>query len=251
MTIKILQLNILKGKYLPLIVAYIQKQRFDVVTMQEVTGGTFTLGEKDIFTTLKSSLSMHGEMVQDIHNPGTDNYYGSAILFSDTFKLTRKDIVRVAPVADINITKQAEWKEIKRSAISLALKKGEKEFNIVTTHGAWSNSPYDSPDKIDQAKRISDYLLTLTNPFIFTGDLNVVSETEVVRLYERAGSNLSKRYGVTNTLNPRTHYVKKLFPPGLAVDFIFASSQVNVMQFSVIETPDLSDHFGLSATVEL
>lgn len=234
---------------MPAILSYIRSHRFDIVTFQEVTGGAFSKHGDNTLETLKKGLGMEGEIVYDLVNRATPkNYYGSAVLYSSEISLVSTKEVRTAPIADISVQEPQFWKELKRSALSLTLQKDGVTFEVVTTHGAWSNRPDDTPLKVEQAERISAHLKTLKVPFIFTGDLNVDSSTEVVRLYEETAVNLIKTHGLTNTLNPRTHYVKKLFPAGLAVDYIFASRGITVSEFGVVETPDLSDHFGLRAS---
>jgi len=178
MSISILQLNILKGQYLPTIIDYIQKNNFDVVTMQEVTGGGFGKISEDIFEVLKSSLAFKGNITLDIVDPtNSKNYYGTAALYSPRIDCLQENILRTTPITHIYPSEQSQWRKIKRSAIALTLKKGGVEFDVITTHGAWSNRPDDNPDKIDQAKTISAYLTSLTTPFVFTGDLNVTSDT--------------------------------------------------------------------------
>ena len=65
-------------------------------------------------------------------------------------------------------------------------------------------------------------------------------------------TNLIVKNKVTNTLNPRVHYArKKLFPPGLAVDYIYISKHFKQKKFKVLKNLDLSDHFGLESELEL
>jgi endonuclease/exonuclease/phosphatase family metal-dependent hydrolase len=48
-----------------------------------------------------------------------------------------------------------------------------------------------------------------------------------------------------------THAAKQLFPPGLGVDFAFVSKNISVTDFHLVDTPDLSDHLGLSLTIDV
>lgn len=246
------QLNIQKGYFLPDIIRYIKMHSFDILTFQEVTGGTFSKHSNNTFSLLKESLGYRGEMVVDlIDQAKPENFFGSAILFSPLIQLVQKREIRPSPLINVEIKMQHDWKKVIRSALSLTLQKAGITFEAVTTHGAWSNSPYDTPEKIEQAKVIAAHLQTLHTPFFFTADLNVISDTQVVRLYEKSATNLTKKNALTNTLNPHTHYVPGLFPAGLAVDFIFTSPQINVQEFALVDSPDLSDHYGLRTTFEI
>jgi len=246
------QLNIQKGCFLPEIIRYVENNPFDVLTLQEVTGGTFSKNGDDTFTVLKDTLGYEGEMIVDlIDQEQKENYFGSAILFSPSVSLLQKREIRPSPLTYVEIKKHDDWKKIVRSGLALTVTKDSVPFEVVTTHGAWSNSPYDTPEKIKQAEVISTHLQALDSPFIFAADLNVVSDTEVIRLYEKYATNLTKRSALMNTLNPKIHYVPGLFPAGLAVDFIFASPRINVKEFALVDSPDLSDHYGLRTVFEI
>lgn len=248
----LLQLNIQKGYFLPEIIQYVKAHSFDVLTLQEVTGGTFSKNGDDTFALLKDELGYKGEMIVDlIDQARKENYFGSAILFSPSINILQKREIRSSPLTHVEIKMQNDWKKVVRSGLSLTLTKDTVLFEVITTHGAWSNSPYDTPEKIKQADVISAHLQTLTIPFVFAADLNVVSGTEVIRLYEKSAVNLTKKNMLTNTLNPKTHYVSSLFPAGLAVDFIFTSPQIKVKEFALVDSPDLSDHYGLRTIIEL
>ena len=52
-------------------------------------------------------------------------------------------------------------------------------------------------------------------------------------------------------LNFNVHPAKQLLPNGIAVDYIFTSSEFKVHDFRVITTPDLSYHYGLALDVEV
>lgn len=250
--LSLLQLNIQKGHFLPEIIQYVKAHSFDVLTLQEVTGGTFSKNDDGTFALLKDKLGYKGEMIVDlIDQARKENYFGSAILFSPSIILLNKREIRPSPLTHVEIKMQDDWKKVVRSALSLTLQKDNVLFETVTTHGAWSNSPYDTPEKIKQAEVISAHLQTLTVPFVFAADLNVVSETAVIQLYEKSAVNLTKKNMITNTLNPKTHYIPDLFPAGLAVDFVFTSPEIRVKEFALVDSPDLSDHYGLRARLEI
>jgi len=97
-----------------------------------------------------------------------------------------------------------------------------KIIQILTTHSPWTEKPIDTPEKIRFAQKITDYLQTLTYPFILTGDFNMTSSSKTIQIISAFANNLTDKYRLNNTLNPHIHYAKdELFPPGLAVDYIF------------------------------
>lgn len=85
---------------------------------------------------------------------------------------------------------------------------------------------------------------TVSSPWILSGDFNVIADTMVIRSLNEIGRNLASEIGYPNTLNARTHKANHLFPPGLAVDYVYVNRDLDVTSFQLIDTPDLSDHFG-------
>ncbi len=61
---KFLQLNIYKGRCLKELIAYINKEQFDLLHLQEVTSGVLSFAD-DTFETLKRATGLHGTLVMD------------------------------------------------------------------------------------------------------------------------------------------------------------------------------------------
>ncbi len=116
---------------------------------------------------------------------------------------------------------------------------------------AWDITPLDAPYEIKQASILVNYLQTLHQSFILSGDFNVIPETQVVKNFDRLASNLIARYKITSTLNYKTHRVQQLFPPRLAVDYIYTSSDIKVKIFEGGCKQTLSDHLGLHLKAEV
>ena len=131
------------------------------------------------------------------------------------------------------------------SALNLEFELDNRKFNIITTHLAWGSTPDDKEYKIIQARKLHDNLSKIENPFILTGDFNVTPDTQTVYIFNDLGKNWTTKLNVENTLNGRTHAVRQLFPPGLAVDYIFTSPGIDVKSFRLVDEVNLSDHFGL------
>jgi endonuclease/exonuclease/phosphatase family metal-dependent hydrolase len=126
-----------------------------------------------------------------------------------------------------------------------------KIFTVVTSHLVRGRASEDKPYKANQAKILLNFLKTLKNPFILTGDFNLNPQTQIVDSFSQLAKNLILQKGITNTLNPRTHRLKELFPKGMAVDYIFVSEGIGVLDFHLVDHPDISDHLGLSLTFQV
>src|SRR3989344_386643 len=71
--IKVIQINIYKGRYLEDLIRFLKKEDPDFVTMQEVTEGGFNLcadKSASVFDLLHDRLGMHGEYYGDLKLKG-------------------------------------------------------------------------------------------------------------------------------------------------------------------------------------
>lgn len=252
--IKILQLNIFRGKFIDTIINYIKKNDFDIVHLQEVTTG------KVSFNNISCPEHLHASF-QNTHTmeyaktwesaEDTNGSFGNATLYRNFFSLAQKKILRLKPFRKIPDFEKRHVDDDPRLALGLLLSYQEKRFWSLNTHLAWSPTSKDTPEKLSQGKKLVEFIKGINDPFILSGDFNVDTESQIISWLSLYGKNLIAENSLTNTLNPRTHYAKSLFPMGVAVDFIFTAHKIRVENFQVIDEPDLSDHFGLSATLSL
>ena len=255
--IKIFQLNIFKGLYLDRIISYLQQNHFDILCLQEVTGGE--LGKdnsRDCFKELKTGLNYYGELSCDLQNPhDPKSYFGNAIFFHKNYQINNLKTIyaeqnRIVDYQKIITT--PNWAMIPRHCLVLKMQINNIDISILTAHAPWSKYPTDSPEKIEFAKEITTYLQTLKEPFVLTGDFNMQSSSQTIQIINKVSNNLIDEYKVTNTLNSHIHYAaKEIFPAGLAVDYIFTSKDMKINDFKVIDTLDLSDHYGLAVEIDL
>jgi endonuclease/exonuclease/phosphatase family metal-dependent hydrolase len=252
MKIKILQLNILKGQYIDNIVSFVKNNNFDILCLQEVTAGKFSYEEINCLSQINNVLGFNYEKsidIQLIKDP--ESNFGNAILFSKKIKLIKKKIIYFDKYPANRNTVFSLWDKIPRTILSLTLNINNQPFEIVTTHLVWSDKPVDTVDKITQGNQLIKRIKELKTPFVLTGDFNVDQKSSVIQKLSKLARNLTLEHNITNTLNPRTHRIKELFPPGLACDFIFTSKSLPVVDFKLIDSPDLSDHYGLLVEIKI
>ena len=255
MTYSLLDLNILKGKYLDDIINFVNKNRFDICTFQEVTGGIASDdGHTDCFQTLSNSLDLKGELIISFRLKNDSNsYFGNATFFSRKLILAQKELLMLKPYALVDNLPNGDlrWGNNPYSALFLKMRSGNNLFYVVNTHGAWSPIAKDTPEKVRQAKILYQKLRQIKHPFVLTGDFNTVKHTAVIDLYKKLSVNLTEKFAINNTLNSRLHYSRKIVPEGLAVDHIFVSPGIRVKKFTVLSDLDLSDHLPLTLEFEV
>lgn len=251
MQLKFLQLNILKGQFLPEVTKFVKKNRFDVLQFQEVNGGRKSWQGRDTFKKFQNTLGYQGRLAIANHIKGDPHSYaGVATFVKNGLKLGRTKIIGLKRFGTV-IPGKTRVQDYPRCALSQELILGDKHIYLVNAHLAWGPKSDDKKYKAAQAARLLEYLKNLKAPFILSGDFNLDPSTRIVRNFGKLARNLSTFYKIKTTLNPRLHYAKHLFPPGLVVDYIFVSKPIRVKAFRVLEKLDLSDHLGLAAEFEI
>ncbi|OGD63896.1 hypothetical protein A2160_01575 [Candidatus Beckwithbacteria bacterium RBG_13_42_9] len=246
MSLKFLQLNIYKGRLLDKIIAFLKREQFDIIQLQEVCSGRFWEQRLDLFQELKNSLpDYHGELAVSWRlKNDPDSYFGNATFVKSHIKVVSKQTLWLKPYQEFANPLNTRYELYSRCALILDIKISNQPLVIINTHLAWGPTPYDKPFKQKQAKHLISYLRQLKKLFILAGDFNLIPETKIIKSFDKLGQNLTVENGITNTLNPKFHRVKQLFPKGLAVDYIFTHSEIRVKNFELIKE-DLSDHYGL------
>jgi endonuclease/exonuclease/phosphatase family metal-dependent hydrolase len=246
MKIKILQLNIRFGLHLDRIIRYIKENDFDIVNLQEVAGGYFSSDKGNNYEKLIEHTGMEGELAIYVHRTGTvTSFRGNATLYKRNWIMLSNHTIWMKRYKEVDTMKTLDPRKSPRCALCTLLEKDGKQLLVINTHLAWGPTAMDALYKKNQADRLYRWIKNHdTKPFVLTGDFNLNPQTVIVRELSSLGVNLIKRNHVTNTLNPRVHYAKNLFPSGLPVDYIIADKRIKVEKFFV-EQKDLSDHLGL------
>lgn len=271
MVLRLLQLNIFQGKNLDKIIDFVTKNKVDILHFQEVTTGKMSKGGKAkypdentdrIFSPNEKFIGINciGEIKKslgfEVENVVATSYtndpassIGNATFFNGNVKLVKSETIWLKDFFSIP-EDFSDIAVLPRAALICKFEGNSKEFYTVNAHLAWGKNSSDEPYKIEQAEKLYDRLKEVKTPFILSGDFNVTPETQTASMFDDLARNLDKENGITNTLNPDVHATKTLFPKGLAVDYVFASKDINVKSFELI-TEDLSDHYGLLLEFEI
>jgi endonuclease/exonuclease/phosphatase family metal-dependent hydrolase len=113
-------------------------------------------------------------------------------------------------------------------------------LSVVNFHGLWNGlGKGDSDERIEQSRKILEFLAGRREPLILCGDFNLSPDTESLRMIEAAGlRNLVAEFGVRSTRTSLYARQEKF------ADYVFVSKEVEVGDFGVL--PDVvSDHAPL------
>lgn len=252
--IKIIQINIYKGRYLEDLVSFLKDENPDFVTMQEVTKGGFNLymdKAANIFGILKDRLGMHGEYYGDLRLKGDKNArFGNAV-FSKS-KIIGKHVLvlkKFRPVTNLELDgKSGEIREqIDRHLLDTIVNLHGCDMHILCWHGAWTAPPSDTKETFKQSTLVYKHLMEIKAPFILGGDLNAVIGSKTVDMIGKVANNLMLGSNAKMTTNVKVH---KIAPLGFLVDYIFASKEFKLKSISVPQIT-VSDHLPVIAEVEI
>jgi endonuclease/exonuclease/phosphatase family metal-dependent hydrolase len=251
MKYKLLQLNIDMGNHIEELVPHLIKNNYDILHFQELGGKKRTTNGMDTFNYISEKLPDYkGYLVKlfKVINK-SDNYMGSATFIKNNIQVKKFEEVWMTDFWEITADND---NPINRPYAVLSVEIGEANNPILLLNGhfTWGSKPVDTDITIQRAKKVYDYIKKSDKPFILSGDFNVGSQTTTVMQFEEFGSNLIKVNNITNTLNPRLHRAKHLFPTGVACDQMIISGSIETLDFSLIEE-DISDHFGLKLEFNL
>jgi endonuclease/exonuclease/phosphatase family metal-dependent hydrolase len=258
MVLSILQLNIFADNYWNKLVAFLSTHDFDVLQLQEVAGNNTECGQiqtkRDCYEELKKILGnrYNSELaIADRYTSSPTSYLANATFFKKAFVLEEKNIFTLFRHDGLFPSEAETFEDEGRVLLHLKLRINGKTVSFLNTHFAWARTNIEEAHQTKQAKVLLPYVEKIAHPLILSGDFNLTPDQPTIQKISKFLHNLTAEYTITNTLNPRNHRAKHLFPKGLAVDYIFVSNDLKVKEYKVIDDVDFSDHFGLMAKIEI
>lgn len=127
-----------------------------------------------------------------------------------------------------------------RNVQVVVLKTDKGKLNIFNFHGLWNGGgKTDTEDRLNQSKKLAEYIERFEGAKILCGDFNLEPHTESIKVVENLPMrNLIKEYRIIST---RTSYYTK---DVRFADYMFVNDQVEVRDFRVL-TDEVSDHAPL------
>ena len=237
---KIISLNTWAGVVLePLLNFFKQNNDIDIFCLQEIYYKAEGKTERHPTLDMKLDLFDRVENVlKDTHvgyfRPAHKDYYGQAIFI--------KKGISVEEEGDIFIYENTSPKGRgghSRNLQYIRLRVNGKAVLVCNLHGLWNGmGKTDTEDRLEQGKRIRDFLAQRTEYKIVVGDFNLNPDTESLSLAATGLKNLVKEFGITST---RTSFYDKAEK---FADYALVSPEIDIKEFKVL--PDeVSDHSPL------
>lgn len=192
--------------------------------------------------------------------PNVDSYFGNAVFVRKNIEVashgeellykTPRFPDASNPMADHD--RKAQW---------LIAKKDNIQYCIVNVHGHWTDGKKDTPDRLEQSRRLVELLSKISEspslavvpalvsapvcvPKIVCGDFNIDPDTESTRYIESVGglANLITKHEIKTTRNELYDGSHQF------ADYIFVSPEIvsdtSAYEFQVLQEV-VSDHAGL------
>lgn len=259
---KIISLNCWVGKLYDSLVDFIKKhnEKVDVFCFQEVVFG----GPDDFF----SHHKIHGQVFEKMKlilknyavyaSPNQrDSYFGE-----DKYKITnganigqaifvKKEIDSLDPGSFLVYPKDNDpfEKELRGSITGKCQHVDlEGKISLISVHGLWQGGKGDTPERLEQSRRIIDFVERKGKPALVLGDFNLFPDTESVGILSRKFRNLISDHKIDRTRSSFYHDMEKY--KDYIADYAFLSPEIKLKDFRVLED-EASDHLPLFMEIDL
>lgn len=113
-------------------------------------------------------------------------------------------------------------------------------ITILNLHGLWQrdSKKKDTPERIEQSKKIKNFFSEHNSKKILCGDFNIVNDGNAMDILENGMVNLVKKFNVKSTRS--SHYPKE----EKFADYILTSPDIEIKDFKVL-ADEVSDHLPL------
>lgn len=222
---------------------FIKKQSVDtdIFCFQEVFDNAVNarinvLGDIDI--NLYRTISYLLPDYNGYYAPSQDDGEGLAIFVKPQIKID--EVGEVFVHRHRNAMVKDDGKTMGRNIQFVQFSNDSHDYTIINFHGLWNGaSKTDSPDRVEQSKKIKEFINTKAKgKIILVGDFNLEPETESIAILEKGMRNLIREFGITST---RSHYYT--WPVKFA-DYAIVSNDLVVEKFEVLQD-SVSDHLPL------
>lgn len=239
---KIISLNIWGGRLSKELLNFFDKYSdTDIFLLQEVfhNGTDITAWDKD---NLRESFVEIGKVLVNHTGhfaPAESGEWGLAAFVKKEIQVNEVGDVFVH--RDRNSMVGRDGSTLGKNLQYLKINKDGKDAAVINFHGLWNGKgKTDTEDRINQSRRIVDFIKRISHDIVLCGDFNLKPDTESLKMLERDLNlrNLISEYKITSTRTSLYPREEKF------ADYALVSQEVLVKEFKVL--PDeVSDHSAL------
>ena len=250
MLIKVVTINIWRGKFFENIIEFVKKEDPDLIFFQEVYDGhgdNLSVGYR-FFSEFKSRFPEYngflGAGFKDITN--NENADAGSAIFSKHRIVSSTNTFLFGSYRVFRQRAQTDFSKDPVPFVYANIDPLGTEINAFCAHGIWG---FDGKDSTPRLKMVDDMIKLFEGKknVILAGDFNMGPDTESIHKIEK---HLTSVFG---TSLKTTFNMKHKDKPGFAisaVDMMFVSPNIKIIDKKCPDV-DVSDHLPLLATLEL
>lgn len=257
---KLISLNIWGGKAYEPLMKFIKEAvpTTDIFCLQEVFSSPETESVKGgIRINILSDLSQALPEFSSYFAPEGDNFVlGGPVDFEisggqATF-IKKKTVPKVDSAGTIftfgkrkKMQKHETFADLGSNFQYLRFESNSREYTICNFHGiSEPGDKLDTPARLEQSRKIRQFIENEKRIKIFCGDFNLLPQTESIKIIEGAGMvNLIEKFKVERTRSRISRWWGRKDFQKFA-DYTFVSPDVNIMNFTVPDV-EISDHLPM------
>lgn len=242
--IKIVSLNICGGKFLDRLIQFLREksESTDIFCFQEMVGGNTTEPSVTRFNrgTYKAVRLLLRNFDVYVTTPYTQHRQFLTMFVRKTLKVGGSGSAVLVP-------EKGGFKMQGSKMLYVELALGARKLVVSTVHGLWippdlitpKQHYLDTPERIEQSRRILKVLSRFDAPKVLCGDFNLKPGTRSIAMLDAGMADLTEQDKIRTTRD-------SLAPNGSwrLTDYMFVSKGIRVSAFKVIRR-DVSDHLPL------
>ncbi|MDO8510704.1 MAG: endonuclease/exonuclease/phosphatase family protein [Nanoarchaeota archaeon] len=239
MSLKILSLNIERENHIPKVIALLEKEKPEVIFLQEIHEPDFEM--------LKKKFGLNGFFApmltypRQIDGEKISVKQGNALY--TTLPLLKTEFFIYFGKETIPPYEKYENNGINRVLTVGSVEKGGIKYNVATTHFTWAGGGGVNEEQRRDVKQLLK-LLQLQGELVLCGDFNAPRGGEIFTALNRHLKDNIPAH-ITTTLDPTLH---KAGPLSYVVDYVWSTPQYSVQKVRVID--GVSDHMAIVAEIE-
>lgn len=249
-----ISLNIWEGELYQPLLGFLDKYKdeTDIFCFQEIFKSEEKIrnpnSEKILtFHGLKEILPNFNGYFEDYVAPGEYNKEGLAIFVRNGIEVEDSGEVFIYSPPNVGLSNDNP-KSLWRNLQYVKCGSNNQEFLIANMHGlfdlATKTHKDDIPERIEQSKKVKEFLDKFKCPKILCGDLNLWPNTESLKILEEGMINLIKEFDVYSTRSGFFEHENKF------ADYVLVSLDVKVNDFKILKET-VSDHLPLYLDFEI
>lgn len=241
---KLIQLNAWNGRIVKPLLKFLEKERADILCLQEVID---TPGKAGLFANLDDIQSVSGLEHRFFSPVFSFNFMNRTASYGNCI-LSRYEITE-----NHTLFTHAEFQESydilehgnnNRNLQHAVLRVDGKRLNVVNHHAyVVHGDKRGNAVTLEQMKLVGGYIDKLSGLLVLTGDFNLTPESESLAEINRRLTNLSQKAKLATTSSPLSDRPE-------VRDYIFVNDQIAVRKFSASEKI-VSDHKALIVEFDL